>query len=146
MNPIKSGNSRSAIISAAAAHVLAWAAFLGIAFWPYMYLGASETPVNPGEAAETARETVRQSASFIEVNGVVVLIPMFVPVLFTGLALFLVLNEGGWRVGRAVILWLLAVSLLAFCFLGAWSFGVIYLPAALASIVAATVCTLRRQS
>ena len=93
-----------------------------------------------------ARESVQHSASFVEVNGVVVLVPLFVPVLFTGLALFLVLSWGEWRVGRVVILWLSAVSLLAFCFLGTASFGVIYLPAALASIVAATVCTPRRLS
>ena len=139
-------NNRMASVSAAAAHVLAWAAFLGIALWPCVYQGVAATPVTPSEAATAEVETARLCASFVEVNGLAALVPLFMPVLFTALALFLVLTRREWRVWSVLILWLLAVALLAFCVLGYLSFGVLYLPSALASVVTAAVCTQRRTS
>ncbi len=141
MRSQQSRNNRVAFVSASVAHVLAWAAFLWVAFWPNSYQGVAVTPVDVREAGTAEVETVRLSASYVEVNGPAVLVPMFVPVLLTALVLMFVLTRTEWRLGSALILWLLTVSLLAFCVLGALSFGVLYLPAALASVVTALVCT-----
>ena len=136
---MKSG--RIATVSAAIAHVLAWAAFLWIAFWPHAYQGVSATPVqvdelgNPVGAVES--EVVRHSASFIEVNGIGALLPLFIPALLTGVALMALLVWEGRHLRNRLILGGLAAVLLVFCGLGYLSFGILYLPAALALIIAA---------
>ena len=135
---------RSAIIAASVAHVLAWAAFLGIVLWPCAYQGVTATPVSPGEAAAAGRETVRLCASFIEVNGMGVLVPLLVPVLLTAIVMLIVIARNEWSLWTTVTLWLMAVSLLGFCVLASLSFGVLYLPAALVAVVAAAVSTPRR--
>ncbi len=146
MTSTQLGNSRSATISAAVAHMLAWTAFLGIILWPCAYRGESVTPFNPQEAGAAAGEPVQLCASFVEVNGLGVLFPLFIPVLLTAVLLFLALTRIQWRVGSTLILWLVVVALLAFCVLASLSFGVLYLPAALASVVAAILYTPRRLS
>lgn len=138
---------RPAIIGAAIAHLLAWAAFLWLAFWPHSYQGMSATPVqvdelgNPIGAAES--EIVLHSASLVEVNGVWVLLPLLIPVALTGLALMALLawSEGG--VQRRILLWILTAALLGFCVLGYLSIGVMYVPAAIALTVATVLQSLR---
>ena len=39
--------NRAAVVTAIVAHVLAWAAFLWIAFWPYSYQGVSVNSDHP---------------------------------------------------------------------------------------------------
>ncbi len=132
---------RVAVKSAAVAHALAWAAFLWMAFWPHAYQGVSATPVQVDELGNvigTAEiETVRHSASIVEANGIWVLLPLFIPVILTGLALIALLTWKERRAGRVLIIAGLTLALLVFCFLGYLSFGVIYLPAALALIASA---------
>ena len=132
---------RVAVKSAAVAHALAWAAFLWMAFWPHAYQGVSATPVQVDELGNvigTAEiETVRHSASIVEVNGIGVLLPLFIPVILTGLALIFLLTWKGRSAVRVLVIAGLALALLVFCFLGYLSFGVIYLPAALALIASA---------
>ena len=142
---MKSGRIVTAIVTAA--HVMAWGAFLWLAFWPHAYQGVSATPVqvdelgNPVGVSES--EVVRYSASLVEVNGVWVLIPLFIPVILTGLALIALLTWRGRSAGIALILWVLAVFLLAFCLLGSLSFGMLYTPSALALLVAAVTFSFR---
>ncbi len=138
---------RPAIIAAAIAHILAWLAFLWLTFWPHSYQGVSATPVqvdergNPVGVMEMGVERV--SASFIEVNGVWALLPLFIPVALTGLALMALLawSEGG--VQRRILLWILTAILLGFCVLGYLSIGIMYVPAAIVLTVAAVLQSLR---
>ena len=129
-----------AVIAASVAHVLAWAAWLWIAFWPHSYQGVSATPVQVdefGNVIGTAEsEVVRHSASFVEVNGIWPLLALFIPVILTGLALIALLTWQGRSAGRVLVIGGLALALLAFCVLGYLSFGIMYLPAALPLIVA----------
>ena len=131
----------------ALSHALAWAAFLWLALWPHAYQGVSATPVQVAEsgnhAAATESELVRHSASIVEVNGLWVLIPLFVPVALTGLALAALLTWKGGIVGIVSILWLLTIALLAFCLLASLSFGAFYTPSALALIIAASILSLK---
>ncbi len=92
------------------------------------------------------RDVVLVSASFTEVNGWWALIPMFIPVLLTGLSLMAMLTWKGGRGGITLIASGLAVALLGFCGLAYLSFGVLYFPSALALIIAAIVVGLRRRS
>ena len=143
------------------AHALAWAAFLWIALWPHTYQGVSATPVQVDEFGNVIGTTehvlneasvVRHSASFVEVNGIGPLLLLFIPVALTGVALMTLLalpRIGAWGDVRSIrlpaILWALTVALLAFCLLGYLSFGVLYVPAALALIVAAAILSFRRR-
>ena len=134
-------------VSVSIAHALAWAAWLWIAFWPYSYQGVSATPVQVDELGNvigTAEsEVVRYSSSFVEVNGVGSLLLLFIPALLTGLALIGLLTWKRRSGFRVLLMSGLAFALLAFCGLGYLSFGIMYLPAALALIVAAAAYGLR---
>lgn len=138
------------------AHALAWAAWLWLAFWPHSYQGVSATPVQVDEFGNvigtTESEVVRHSASFVEVNGIGPLLVLFIPVILTGLGLMALLTwprigvRGDERsTGTVAILWALTVALLAFCLLGYLSFGVLYVPSALALIVAAAILSFQRR-
>ena len=132
-----------------AAHALAWAAFLWIALWPWSYQGVSATPVQVDElgnrvGTETS-EVVRYSSSFVEVNGIWALLPLLIPVALTGAALMALLAWNARGAGLPVILWALTIALLAFCLMGYLSFGALYVPSALALIVAASIFSLRRR-
>ena len=141
--------NRAAVVTAIAAHVLAWAAFLWIAFWPYSYQGVSVNSDHPAYVdglgyvdelgVPTGEEVVRLSASFIEVNGFGAVIYMLIPVILTALALLALLVWNGTRVRNTLISGGLATVLLAFCGLGYLSYGILYLPAALALITAAII-------
>ena len=141
-------NERPAIIAVTIAHVLAWVAFLWLAFWPYSYQGVSATPVQVDElgnpVGELESEVVRYSASVVEVNGVGVLLPLFIPVAVTGVALIVLL---AWRDDgtlRTILLWILTVALLGFCVLGYLSIGIMYVPAAIAMAVATVLQSVGR--
>ena len=124
------------------AHGAAWAAFLWLLLWPLSYQGVSSTPAQQGVGEVPAAPVdTHFSASLIEVNGPVVLIPLFVPVALTGLALLAVWVWNASPIVKRLSLWALAAVCLVFCVLGALSIGVFYLPAALALIITAIVGT-----
>ena len=108
MNPHKVKKGRVTVASATVAHVLGWAAFLWIVL-----------------------------ISFSEFNGYWPVLALFVPVVVTGLALMFLLTRKVRRVANALVVWGLSAILLAFCGLGYLSFGILYLPAAIALIVTA---------
>ena len=143
-------SGRAAVTSSSVAHALAWAAFLWIAFWPYSYQGVSATPVQVDEQGNRIgteqSEVVRYSSSFIEENGIRALLPLFVPVMLTGVALMALLTWKGRSIGHKLILGGMAFVLLVFCGLGYLSFGILYLPSALALIVAAVAFSIRRDT
>ena len=137
MNSHWAKKSRVAFALATVAHVLGWAAFLWIVLWPNSYQGVSATPVNVDGTGATESVEVHRYSSFTEVNGYWLVIPLFVPVIVTGLALLFVLTWTVRRVSNALVVWGLAAVLLVFCGLGYYSFGMTYLPAAIALIVTA---------
>ena len=138
---------RPAVVTASFAHALAWTAWLWFAFWPHSYQGVSATPVQVDELGNVIgsaeSEAARYSASFVEVNGIWPLLALFIPVVLTGLALMALLTWEGRSAGRVLTIGGLALALLAFCILGYLSFGVMYLPAALALIVATILFSFR---
>ena len=124
------------VLGAIIAHIFAWAAFLWLALWPYSYQGveATASPRGSGEAVTT----YTLSASLIEANGWWVLIPLFVPVLLSGLALVVVLWFAGANpLPKRFVLFGLTIACLVFCLLGYLSIGILFLPAALAMLVTA---------
>lgn len=144
---------RAVVALTSVAHLLAWAAFLWVAFWPHAYQGVSATPVQvdeqgvpvrsvePAGAAEV--EVVRHSASFIEVNGIWALLPVFVPVILTGLALMVLLTLRAKNLVNTLVLWALTIVMLAFCLLTSLSFGLLYTFSAVALLAAAVVFSYR---
>jgi hypothetical protein len=124
------------------AHGAAWAAFLWLLLWPFSYRGVSVTSTQQGVGkVPVAPVATHFSESIIEVNGPVVLIPLFVPVALTGLALLAVWVWNASPIVKRLSLWALAAVCLVFCVLGALSIGVFYLPAALALLITAIVGT-----
>lgn len=124
---------RVSTASALVAHVLAWSVGVLLVFWP-VYSGVSVTPGLEGEATE---ESMRTSATLIEVNGFYVLLLLLVPILLTGSALSAILFAPKGQVIRRAMLWTIVVVLLGFCWLAIFSIGIFYLPAAFAVLVAA---------
>ena len=122
---------KAAAVSAWVAHVLAWATGAWLAFGP-VYQGVSAT--FPGESAG---EATRSTATLIEVNGLYVVPLLLVPILLSGIAVWAVRDTDAGRLGRRVLLWVLAVVLLGLCALSILSIGMLYLPTALAMLVAA---------
>ena len=120
------------------AHAAAWAVFLLLALWPASYRGTHIEMDSAGTYTTTF-----QTASLVAVNGPWVLLPLFVPVALTSLALLAVLRWDPRSWIRQAFLWLLALLSLGFCVLGALSIGVFYLPTALALVVTAVVSTFR---
>ena len=141
MNSHWAKKSRVAFALATVAHVLGWAAFLWIVLWPNSYQGVSATPVsvdgpnfyrgvsatlvNVDGTGATESVEVHRYSSFTEVNGYWLVIPLFVPVIVTGLALLFVLTRRERRVSNALVVWGLSAVLLVFCGLGYYSFGMI---------------------
>ena len=112
---------RAAGVSAAVAHALAWVAFLWIVVGSCVY----------------------HCAFFFDRNGLWFFTAMFFPVILTGLALITLLTWKGPRLGTTLVLGGLATVLLAFCVMGYLSYGIVYLPAALALITAAIIFGVR---
>ena len=124
--------ARLAIASAALAHFLAWAVSLYFAFYPCVYEGTTVTTQTGITISESGC-----SGSLVTVNGLRVLLVLAVPVAITGLGLFaMISNIVTYGVAR-ILLWSSGISMALICLLGALSVGVLYIPAALAMIVAA---------
>ena len=98
-------------VSAWAAHALAWAAGVWLAFWP-TYQGVSVTATLPGESAG---EATRFSATAIEANGLHIVLLLLVPILLTGIALLALQLTDNRQTRRKVLLWVPVVVLLAAC-------------------------------
>ena len=129
---------RAATISASAAHALAWVACIWFVFAP-TYEGVTATATRPGEPAS---ESIRHTATMIEMNGLGVVQWLLLPVVFTGIALWGV--HCTRQTGRRVLLWTAAVLLLGFCAVSIYSIGAFYLPAALSLLIAAITNKERR--
>ena len=124
--------ARLAIAAAALAHFLAWAVSLYFAFYPCVYEGTTVTTQTGITISESGC-----SGSLVTVNGLRVLLVLVVPVVITGLGLFAIIsNVVTYQVTR-ILLWASGISMALICVLGALSVGVLYIPAALAMIVAA---------
>ena len=108
--------------------LLANAALLFLAFWPYSY--QSQTMSTGGGVVD---ET---SASLIEENGMGVLVLLIIPVIMCLVAFLVTVSRIR---GGKVIMWAMAVLLLLFGLVSIFSIGAFYLPAALALIIAAAI-------
>lgn len=124
---------------AAAAHLMAWAAFLFLALWPSIYSGTT-TEMGPGGIPHV----VPFSGSLVEVNGWWVLVPVGVPLVLTAAGLLAAFNAGNQPVRRALT-WLAAALLAGFCIVSGFSIGMFYVPAALALVAAAILLTVARR-
>ena len=120
------------IASAVLAHFLVWAVSLYFAFYPCVYQGSSVTT----QTGVTIRES-GCSGSLVTVNGLGVLLVLAVPVLITGLGLFATISKIITYGVARVLLWASGISMPLVCLLGAFSIGALYIPAALAMLVAA---------
>lgn len=124
--------ARLGIASAALAHFLAWAVSLYFAFYPCIYQGTTVTTQTGVTISESGC-----SGSLVAVNGLRVLVVLAVPVAITGLGLFATISSVVTYGVARILLWASGISMALICLIGALSVGVLYIPAALAAIVAA---------
>ena len=132
---------RMTTVSAWTANALAWGGGAWLWFGP-SYRGVSVTPVLPGGSGG---EVTQFTATLVEVNGVDVVLWLLVPVLVTIIALLAVHLVNPGQLKRKIILWCTGLALLSFCMLAIFSFGILYLPAALALLVAAVADSMPRR-
>ena len=138
MKSILAGKNRMALFLATTSHVLGWAAFLWIAFRPHAQRSVSTGPVGVDGNGVAESQVVVHYVTLTQDDGYVILIPLFIPVLVTGLALLFLLTRKKRRNENALVVWSLTAILLVFCGLGYYGFGIPYLPAAI-SLTAAAV-------
>ena len=112
-------------ISATTSLLLALAAGVGLVLWPCAYQGVEAQPV-PGGGVQQRQ----LCATLIQANGVDVLGVLALPVLLAGVGLVAVHSR------RRVVLVTVLVALVAFCLLALASVGLLYLPAAVALVIA----------
>ena len=125
-----------AVIAVWVAHLLAWAAGIGLAVVP-VYQGTITRASAPGEPPG---ESVRHSATLIEVNGLLHAgALLLIPVLLTGVAVMAMHFAHRQERLRRWLWWLPAIVLLGFCAVAILSIGALYLPAAIALLCGATL-------
>ena len=108
------------VASALVAHALAWVASLFLAFGP-VYSESSN-----GEST---------TSTLIEVTGLYGVAVLLVPIALTGVMLWVV-RRGATNLA---LLWGVALGLVVLCVLAAASIGMLYVPAALALVIAAAI-------
>ena len=134
--------------AALCAHILAWVAFLVLAFAP-VYQGVSVTATAASSTASSGEmvpsQPVRVTSTLIEVNGWYVLPIVVAPVAISGAGLLGVLLAVPGSVPRRLPLGLSALLLLGFCVAGSFSIGMFYLTAALAMGLSAALGLVQRR-
>jgi len=133
VSQVREGRRAPTVWVALAALLLAVAAGSWLAFSPGFYQGVSVTASSSGEVVQRSEQ-----ASLLAENGMWVLGLLAVPVALTGLGVF-----GAARRFR-FLLWSVAVVLLVFSVISAMTIGLFYLPAAIALLVAAALCSSSR--
>ena len=118
---------RAPTLSVLAAHALAWAAAIGLAFAPVYSNG------------DTILDSGREQGAL---GGAIVV--LLFPVLLTVPAVAAVLFVRKWR-WRQTVLWGSAVVLLAVCILTGFTIGMFFAPAALTIFLAAVLDLDKRQ-
>ena len=139
------------------AHVLAWAAFFGVVFWPEAYSNDRST----SSADELRRTFFTLAGPFRRYLGFEEIMLLLIPVALTGLAVWLAWPRLARTAWAKPALWGLGVLCLAYCcvpigfptWLAVWfiedldiSFiGVFFLPAAAALVVSAVNVSMSEQ-
>ena len=134
---ISAGINHIALFLATTSHALSWAAYLWIVFRPHAQRSVSTGPLGVAGNGAAERQVVVEYVTLTQVDGYLVLIPLFIPVLVTALALLFMLTRKKRRTANALVIWSLTAILLVFCGLGYYGFGIFYLPAAITLTAAA---------
>ena len=133
MSQVRDGRLAPAVWVALAALLLAVAAGSWLAFYPGSYQGVSVTASLSGEVVQRSEQ-----ASLLAENGMWALGLLAVPVALAGLGVL-----GAARSFR-FLLWSVAVVLLVFSVISGMTIGLFYLPAAIALLAAAALCSSSR--
>ena len=135
-------------LSSLMAHVLAWAAFLGVVFWPLGYSETTRTTLPGGSMRAVFGYSPGPFRRYLEPEDVMLLL---IPVALTGLAVWLAWSRSACSTLAKLAQWGLGVLCLVYCSVPLWFvqdvdinfIGVLFLPAALALIVSAITAALR---
>ena len=129
------------------AHVLAWAAFLGVVFWPLGYSETTRTTLPGGSMRVVFGHSPGPFRRYLGPEDVMLLL---IPVVLTGLAVWLAWSRSSCSTWAKLAQWGLGVLCLVYCSAPLWfvpevdiSFiGLFFLPAALVLIVSALIAAL----
>ena len=137
------------VVSAWAAHLLAWAASAWLAFAPFskgVYYSGVQGRSEPSSSTLNPEEWTHYTETLIEANGLWVVPYLIIPLILTGIVVFTVHRADIGKVWRKVLIWVAVVALFGFCVLTLFSIGINYLPAALALLIAAVADSLARDT
>ena len=123
--------TRISLAAAIIAHTLAWAATLFFLFWP-IYTGVSVSPDESGISSVSSK-------TLIEANGLWSALLLVIPVALTAITLIATLPTPAHPRIMLTLRWTSFAVLLAFCAVSILSIGIFYLPAAIATLIAAVV-------
>ena len=123
------------MVSAWAAHAFAWAAGLFLAFGPVY--GSASAPATDVYGLGAGQIWPGPSSSLVVQNGLYVVPLLLLPIFLTGHVLITMYFIRVGRVSRRVLVWTSAVILLGSCLVAMMSIGLLYLPSALALLLAA---------
>ena len=135
-----------------AAHMLSWAAFFVVVFWPYGYSSMSQTLSPDGEIWRTVFG--EHAGPFRRHLGLGEISLLLIPALLTSLAVWLVWWRGVLSGHAKLAMWGLGILCLGYCSVPIWfvkeaeiSFiGVFFLPAAAALVVSAMFVSMTKQA
>lgn len=140
------------VVMAWAAHLLAWTAGAWLVFAPF-YEGVSYSGVEgrsePSSSTLNPEEWTRYTETLIEANGLGAVLYLIIPLLLTGIVVWVIRRTDIENPWRKVMIWVTFVALVGYCVLTIFSIGIFYAPAALALLIAAVAdsvagCTTRR--
>ncbi|MCY4474469.1 MAG: hypothetical protein OXC83_03425 [Chloroflexi bacterium] len=130
------------VVMAWAAHLLAWAASIWLAFGP-IYQGVSYSGVEgssePSSSTLNPEDWTHYTETLIEANGLQVVLVLIIPILMTGIIVLTVHRADIGTVWRIVLIWGLALALFGLCYITLLSIGTLYLPATLALFITAVI-------
>ena len=129
------------------AHVLAWAAFLGVILWPLGYSKTTRTTLPGGSMRVVFGDSPGPFRRYLETEDVMLLL---IPVSLTGLAVWLAWSRSASATWAELAQWGLGVLCLVYCSVPLWFvqdvdinfIGVLFLPAALILLVSAITAAL----
>ena len=99
------------------AHVLAWAAFFGVVFWPFGYSVTTITALPGGVMRGVFEHSPGPFKRYLGPEEVMLLL---IPVALTGLAVWLAWSRGIWSAWAKLAQWGLGVLCLGYCSVPIW--------------------------
>ena len=134
-----------AVIAAWIAHILAWAASAWLAFGPISQ-GVSYSGLDESSSTLNPEEWTHYTETLIEANGLGAVWVIAVPILLTGIVVWTLHRTDSAKLWRKVLIWVFVLTLVGLSIMTLLSVGSLYVPAALALLIAAVANSIAKDA